>query len=385
MLRIGIIAAEPSGDTLAAGLMAALQRELPDVRFEGISGPQMDAVGIDSWETMDALSVMGLFEVLRHLPRLLRLRSRLVARWRDTPPAAFIGIDAPDFNLGIEQRLRHVGVPTVHYVSPSVWAWRTGRVRRIRRAVDLLLTILPFEAAFLARYGVRGHYVGHPLAAAMPDEPDRAGARRQLGLDAEAPVLAVLPGSRRAEVERLARPFIESAVQLADRVDGLQVVAPLVNDATREIFASAWREIAGDRAVRIVSGRSHEALAAADVVLVASGTATLEALLSKRPMVVGYRANAATYAIVKGLGLVKTRHVALSNLLVDDGPEAAELIQADCVPAQIVPALQRLFDDAALRERIATAYRAVHARLRMDSNAEAAAAVIALLRERGRA
>lgn len=384
MIRIGIIAAEPSGDTLAAGLMEALRRELPDVRFEGVAGPRMEAVGVDAWAPMDALSVMGLFEVLRHLPRLLRLRAHLVARWRDTPPDLFIGVDAPDFNLGVEQRLRESGVPTVHYVSPSVWAWRTGRVRRIRRSVDLLLTLLPFESAFLARYGITGHYVGHPLAAAMPDEPDRDGARRRLGLDPERPVLAVLPGSRRGEVARLSRPFIESAVLLGERVPGLQVVVPLVNDTTRSMFASAWQTIAGGSPVRLVTNASHEALAAADVVLVASGTATLETLLSKRPMVVGYRANPATYAVVKGLGLIKTRHVALSNLLVDDGPLADELIQGDCVPARIVPALQRLFTDTALRDATVASYRAVHARLRMDSNGEAAAAVIALLRERGR-
>jgi lipid-A-disaccharide synthase len=384
VIRIGIIAAEPSGDALAAGLMEALQGQLPGVRFEGVAGPQMEAVGIDRWASMDALSVMGLFEVLRDLPRLLRLRSRLVARWRDTPPALFIGVDAPDFNLGVEQRLRESGVPTVHYVSPSVWAWRTGRVRRIRRAVDLLLTILPFEAAFLARYGIKGHYVGHPLAAAMPVEPDHDGARQRLGLDPAGPVLAVLPGSRRGEVARLARPFIESAVRLGDLVSGLQVVTPLVNESTRAMFESAWQTFAGDRPVRLVTGGSRDALAAADVVLVASGTATLETLLSKRPMVVGYRTNPATYALVVGLGLIKTRHVALSNLLIgDEGPLAEELIQRDCVPARIVPALHRLFTDTALRDRTAVHYRAVHERLRMDSNGEAATAVVSLLRERG--
>ena len=381
-MRIGIIAAEPSGDVLAAGLMRALRDEVPTVRFEGVAGPLMQEVGIDSWESMDSLSVMGLFEVLRHLPRLLRLRGGLLRRWRETPPALFIGVDAPDFNLTVEARLRECGIPTVHYVSPTVWAWRTGRVRKIRRAADLLLTILPFEKDFLAGYGIAAHYVGHPLAGQMPLSPDREGARRQLDLAADAPTLALLPGSRRSEVSRLSGPFIEAAQALRAAIPDLQVVAPLVSDAARAQFEAQARAIAPDLQIRVVAGRSHAALAAADVVLVASGTATLETLLSKRPMVVGYRVNAATYAVVRGLGLIKTRHVALSNLL-SETPLAEELIQDDCVPEKLAPALLRLFRDPARREEIAAHYLAVHERLRMDSNREAATAIRALLQERG--
>ena len=235
-LRIGIVAAEPSGDLLAAGLMDALRERLPGIRFEGISGPLMRASGIDQWADMDSLSVMGLFEVLQHLPRLLRLRARILERWRDTPPSLFIGVDAPDFNLTVECRLRGQGIPTVHYVSPTVWAWRRGRVHKIRRAVDLLLTIFPFETAFLLQHGVPSRYVGHPLACHMPIEPDAEGARRELGLDPRRLVLAVLPGSRRSEVGHLARPFLQTALALQQRDPALQVVVPLVNEATRQLL-----------------------------------------------------------------------------------------------------------------------------------------------------
>lgn len=381
-LRIGIVAGEPSGDLLAAGLMEALREELPGLRFEGIAGPRMRARGIDEWEPMDSLSVMGLFEVLGHLPRLLRLRARVLRRWRDTPPAAFIGVDAPDFNLTLELRLRAAGVPTVHYVSPTVWAWRTGRVRKIRRAVDLLLTIFPFETAFLADYDVPAHYVGHPLAGEMPLEPDRAGARAGLGLDPQAPVLALLPGSRRGEVSRLARPFLETALALHRELPDLQVVVPLVNEATERLFAQARRDTGDKLALQVVRGGSRAALAAADVALMASGTATLEGLLSKRPMVVGYRVNAATYAVVRLFGLLKARHVAMANLLADERL-APELIQHACEPAQLLPPLLRFFRDADLRAHIAQRYTAIHEQLRIDTNREAARAVIGLLRERG--
>jgi lipid-A-disaccharide synthase len=380
--RIGIVAAEPSADLLAAGLMDALRERLPDVRFEGVAGPLMRSSGIDEWEPMDSLSVMGLFEVLRHLPRLLRLRSRLLARWRDTPPLAFIGVDAPDFNLTLERRLRDSGVPTVHYVSPTVWAWREGRVKHIRRAVDLLLTIFPFETEFLARRGVPARYVGHPLAHDMPLEPDRQGARAELGLAADSPVLALLPGSRSGEVSRIAPPFLQTAAALRQQLPGLEVVVPLVNQKTRAIFDEQLGRYGAGLDPVVAMGRTHAALAAADVVLVASGTATLEGLLSKRPMVVGYRANAATYALIQGLGMVKVRHVAMANLLADERL-APELIQQDCEPARLLPPLVDFFAHADKREQIARRYAEIHRQLRTDTNREAAEAVMALLRERG--
>ena len=381
-LRIGIVAAEPSGDLLAAGLMDALREQLPEVRFEGVAGPLMRASGIDEWAAMDSLSVMGLFEVLRHLPRLLRLRSRLLARWRDTPPAAFIGVDAPDFNLALECRLRAAGVPTVHYVSPTVWAWRVGRVKKIRQAVDLLLTIFPFEPEFLARYRVPARYVGHPLAAEMPMQSDRAGARAALGLDPAGPVLALLPGSRGGEVGRLSRPFLETAAALCRQLPDLQIVVPLVNERTRAMFETQLRRTAPDLEVVVRVGASRAALAAADVALIASGTATLEGLLSKCPMVIGYKLHWATYVVLRLFRLVKVKHVAMANLLADERL-APELIQGRCEPEYLLPPLLEFFGDAGLRHRIAERYRQVHDELRTDSNREAAAAVMTLLRERG--
>jgi lipid-A-disaccharide synthase len=380
--RIGIVAAEPSGDLLAAGLMDALREQLPAVQFEGVAGPLMCRSGIDEWEPMDSLSVMGLFEVLQHLPRLLRLRSRLLARWRDTPPMAFIGVDAPDFNLTLECGLREAGVPTVHYVSPTVWAWRSGRVKKIRRAVDLLLTIFPFETEFLQQHQIRARYVGHPLAFDMPMEPDRVGARDALGLDSNAPVLGLLPGSRGSEVSRIAGPFIETAVALKQQLPDLQVVVPLVNEKTRTMFEQQLLESASGLDPVVTLNQSRVALAAADVALVASGTATLEGLLSKRPMVVAYRANAATYAVVRTLGLVKVKHVAMANLLADERL-APELIQDECRASKLLPPLLEFFQDADLRDRIARRYTEIHQQLRTDTNREAATAVVDLLRERG--
>jgi len=381
-LRVGIVAAEPSGDLLAAGLMDALRQMLPEVQFEGVAGPLMQRSGIDAWEPMDSLSVMGLFEVLRHLPRLLRLRARLLSRWRDTPPQVFIGVDAPDFNLTLERRLREAGIPTVHYVSPTVWAWREGRVKAIRRATDLLLTIFPFETEFLAQRGVPARYVGHPLAFDMPLEPDRAAARDALGLDGAAPVLALLPGSRGGEVSRIAQPFLETAVALQGQLPDLQVVVPLVNERTRDMFTEVARRVAPEFSPVVVLNQTRSALAAADVALVASGTATLEGLLSKRPMVVGYKANAATYAVFQALDLVKVKHVAMANLLADE-ELAPELIQGDCEPRHLLPPLLEFFTKPDLRARIAGRYMEIHQRLRTDTNREAAAAVVGLRRGRG--
>ena len=381
-LRVAIVAAEPSGDLLAAGLMAALKHKLPEVVFEGVAGPRMQREGIDCWAPMDALSVMGIFEVLRHLPRLLRLRASLSRRWLDTPPAVFIGVDAPDFNLTLEARLRDQGVPTVHYVSPTVWAWRTGRVRKIRRAVDRLLAIFPFERDFLARYGIAAEYVGHRLANAYPIKPDRDGARRALSLRPDQPTIAVLPGSRSGEVSRLSSPFIETVKRLSADAAGLQVVVPLANTTTRKIFETALAEYAPELSVNLVIEDTARALAAADVALVASGTATFEALLSKSPMVVGYKVNPATYRLVRVLRLVRIENVAMAYLLSGD-VLAPEFIQDACTPDQLLPPLKRYFDDEALRNEIADRYAEVHATLQIDTDNVAAEAVIKLMQERG--
>lgn len=382
-MRIAVVAAEPSGDQLGAGLMRALQAALPDARFEGIGGVQMQAVGMQSLAPMETLSVMGLVEVLAHLPRLLRLRRSLLVRWLADPPDLFIGIDAPDFNFHLEHRLRAAGVPTVHYVSPTVWAWREGRVQTIRESTDLLLSIFPFELEFLEARGVHAAYVGHRLAAEMPLEPDREGARQALGLGRDEPVLAVLPGSRKGEVERLARPFLQSASVCAERLPGLRVVTPLVNEDLRRIWRAQRARYAPELEVIEVMQDSRRSLAAADVVLTASGTATFEGLLSKRPMVVGYKLNLLTYWLARTLRLVRLEHVAMANLLAGEGL-APEFIQDTCEPAQLVPALMDFFGDPGRVRAIQQRYAEVHREMMMDTDQRAADAVLDLLRQRGR-
>ncbi len=377
-LRIGILAAEASGDLLGAGLMQGIRERRPDAVFEGIGGDRMRAAGLASWVPMERLSVMGLVEVLRHLPGLLRLRRELAARWLRDPPDLFVGVDAPDFNIRLEQRLRAAGIPTVHYVSPTVWAWRPGRVVGLRRAADLLLSIFPFELAFLQRHGVPVTYVGHPLARELPLQPDREAARAALGLDPAGPVLALLPGSRNSEVHALSAPFLEAALRCREAIPDLSVVVPLVNERTRDAFEAIRRALAPDLAVTVALQASRPALAAADVVLAASGTATLEALLSKRPMVVGYKVHWLSYAIVRLFRLVKVEHVAMANLLAGERL-APEFIQGNCTAARLAPALLALFRD---RERVAAItarYRAIHQGMQLDTNRVAADAVLRLL------
>ncbi len=369
-LRVGIVANEPSGDQLGAGLIQGIRAMRPDARFEGVGGPRMLAEGVRGLVPMERLSVMGLVEVLRHLPELLRIR-------RD-PPDLFIGVDAPDFNLPLEARLRAAGIPAVHYVSPTVWAWRPGRVHDIRRSVDLMLSIFPFELEFLRQHGVPARYVGHPLAETIPLDPDRGGARVGLGLPADATVVALLPGSRLGEVEALAPVFLQAASWCLQRRPGLRFVSPLVNGAVRGRFEHWLAVTAPDLPITLVDGRSWEVLAAADLVITASGTATLEALLHQRPMVVGYRLNPLTYWIVRTFNLVKVRHVAMANLLA--GEELApELLQDACRPDRVGGHVLALLDDAPRLDRIRARYRRIHQELRMDSRRAAAQAVLDLL------
>ena len=377
-LRIGIVAAEASGDLLAAGLMSALRAQHPNVQFEGIGGNCMLELGMESWEPMETLSVMGLVEVLQHLPGLLSLRKKLRERWLANPPDLFIGVDAPDFNLGLELSLRKAGIPTVHYVCPSVWAWREGRVKKIRAAADLVLSIFPFEKAFLARHHVNSAYVGHTLAAEMPMQVDLATARTHFGIDPSGPVLALLPGSRVSEVSRLARPFIQTALACRSKLPGLQVLVPLVNDKTAAVWREELSRYAPDLPVLEAMRDTRQVLAAADVVLVASGTATFEGLLSKRPMVVGYKLNALTYWLIRLFRLVKLEHVSMANLL-SNRPLAPEFIQHDCEPEQLVPAVMHFFKNPQDVEAIRQEYTRIHAELATDTDALAAEAVLGLL------
>lgn len=378
-LTIAMVANEPSGDQLGALLARALRERRPDARLVGVAGPRMLAEGCETWLPMEQLSVMGFVEVLAELPRLLRLRRALRARLLALRPDLFIGIDAPDFNLGLERSLRVAGIPTAHLVCPTVWAWRAGRVKTIRRAVDLMLSIFPFEEAFLRQARVPVRYIGHPLADAIPLDVDQAGARADLGLPATGRVVALLPGSRMSEVARLAGPFIETALRCQGERPGLCFVAPLVSAPIRALFAAKCRRLGQGRLnIRLLDGQSRAAIAAADLVLTASGTATLESLLIGRPMLVGYRLHPLTWALVKGLRLVKVPYAAMANLLV--GQELApEFLQQRCRAAEMAPMLLRLLDDVLLREEIQAVYRRVHGQLRLDAAAQAADALLALV------
>jgi len=377
-LRIGIVANEPSGDQLGAGLIQAIRTRYPDARFHGVCGPGMSAQGCTSLVPMERLSVMGLVEVVRHIPGLLAIRRRLVKHFLNQPPDLFVGIDAPDFNLGLETRLRRGGIPTVHYVSPTVWAWRPRRVAKIRRAADLVLNLFPFESDFLQRHGVSNCYVGHPLAQDIPLEPDVEGARRRLGLRLDQQVIAILPGSRVGEVQALSPAFLGAAHWCLQRHPQLRFLTPLVNSRVRAVYEQALADFGHALPLTLVDGNSRDVLSASDLVLTASGTATFEALLHQRPMVVGYRLNALTYGIVKGLDLLKVEHVALANLLV--GEELApELIQHQCRADRLGEALLALLEDPGRCERIRERYGRLHRDLCMDSNARAADAALTLI------
>ena len=364
-LRIAIVAAEPSGDLLGAGLMRAIKARHPNVSFEGIGGSQMLQEGIESLEPLESLSVMGLVEVLRHLPRLLKLRKRLVRRWLSSPPDLFIGIDAPDFNLGLETALKAKGIKTLHYVCPTVWAWREKRVKKIKAAVDGLLAILPFEPAFLAKHDVKARYVGHTLAQSMPMEPDQVTARSVCGLSQDAPVLAILPGSRGSEVSKLLQPFLSAAQQCQKDIEGLQFVIPAANQTLQ--YSIEEKLIQHDIKANVILQDTQSALAAADVVLCASGTATLEGLLSKRPMVIGYKLHWLTFAIIKWFKLMKIKHYALANIISDE-VLAPELIQDDCTPSALAKELMLFFRDNKLRQTVGQRYTDIHREMMVDTD-----------------
>lgn len=379
-LRIGIVAAEPSGDQLAAGLMQAIKNKNPDVMFEGIGGPLMEKVGIDSWFAMDSLSVMGVFELLRHLPELFKIRGQLIKRWLAKPPDIFIGVDAPDFNLKIETVLRAQGVKTVHYVCPTVWAWREKRVYTIRQAADLVLSIFPFEKKFLQPYDVRAEYVGHMLANEMPVQVNKVAARQQLGLAEDRPVLAVLPGSRMSEVSSLMPVFMAAAERCQQQLDGLNIVMPLATPKTQAYCQDLIEQQFSELDVKMIYQQSKTVLAAADVVLTASGTATFEALLSKRPMVVGYILSSMTYWLYRLTKMLKMQNFALSNILSSENL-APEFMQQACTAENLTPALMTFFTDKQKVAQVEQVYTRIHEDLIVNTNELAATAVLELLNE----
>jgi lipid-A-disaccharide synthase len=380
-LRVGLLAGEASGDTLGADLIAALRRRAPDAKFFGVAGPKMQAAGCESWEPAESLAVMGLFDVLRDLPRLAKLLARIKRMFLTARPDVFIGIDAPDTNLRVARRLHAAGIPTVQYVSPQVWAWRQGRARNMRESVDLVLCLLPFEKRFYDEHGIRAEFVGHPLADAIPENVDRESARRALGLDAQASVVALLPGSRRGEVARLAPDFAATARWLAAQRPNLIFVAPMASAATRQIFSRVLKRDAPNLEVQLIDGQATAALSAANVVLVASGTASLEAALCKRPMVVVYRLGAITAWVLTHFNLVKSKFFAQPNLLADRRV-VGEYFQDQIIPESIGAELLMWLDDTERRSALEAEFAQIHANLRQGAGTRAAQAILELLSTR---
>ena len=379
----GLVAGEASGDNLGGPLVRALASRCPGSRFFGVAGPRMAEAGCETWYPADALAVMGLAEILKHLPRLWRLRRELMQRLEAARPDAYVGIDAPEFNLRVAAALKQRGVPTVQYVSPQVWAWRQGRVRTIGQAVDLVLCVLPFETAFYQAHAVRAVFVGHPLADRIPFESDPVGARSALGLEGRSPVIAVMPGSRRGEVSKLGPPFAATLAWLHERRPEAVFVAPMANAGARQVFERALADHARGVSVRVVDGRAQEAIAASDVVLLASGTATLETTLVKRPMVVAYRVAPLTSWLLRDLRLVKTEYFSQPNLLAGRRlvPEFfQEQVRPEVLGPAILEQLERP-DHVSLVE----AFGDIHRTLRRDASARAAEAILELLAERRKA
>lgn len=375
-MKIALIAGEASGDMLAAELMAALKIRHPDASFIGMGGPLMQAQGLDSWHDYSVLSLMGLAEVLKHLPKLLKLRRNLLDYLIEQKPDIVIGVDAPDFNLGLEKRCKRAGLRTVHFVSPSIWAWRQGRAAKMAESCEHVLCLFPMEPAIYARYGVAATYIGHPLADRIALKPDIAAARNQIGLHA-VHALAVLPGSRISEITRLLPVFLDSAERLRDRLPDLHLVIPAANQQCRVAIQSqlAMRQWEN---VTVLDGQAQAAMIACDAVLLASGTAALEAMLCKKPMVVAYKISALTYFIVRTFKMMKVTQFSLPNALAGYAM-VPELMQDDCNPEAIAAALYPLLNDADNNRDLLLQFEQIHIDLRRDAASHAAAVITRLL------
>lgn len=372
-----MVAGEASGDLLAAHLIAALKARRPGLNFFGIGGPRMTAQGFEALFPSESLAVRGYAEALRHYRRISGLRRTLAKRLLDERPALFIGVDSPDFNLDLERQLKDAGIPTVHYVSPSIWAWRGWRIRRIARSVSHLLAMFPFEPSLYEKAGVPVTYVGHPLADMIPLEPDKNGARIELRLPAAARVIAMLPGSRRSELQYMADLFVQTARRLLQDLPNAHFVFPTASRETRELLEAALRRHrANALPLTLLFGHSHEALAAADLALVASGTATLEAALFKTPMVIAYRQSPVTWALIRHM--VYVSHMGLPNILAGEG-FVPEFVQDKATPGALANALLDLVHDPKAQRAQVEKFRQIHASLRQDTAEKAASAVLRVL------
>jgi lipid-A-disaccharide synthase len=374
--RIGIVVGEVSGDQLGAGLIRALRAQNPEVRVEGVAGPAMREAGCKVWEDADTLAVMGLVEPIKVLPRLIRLRRSLIKRWASDPPDVFVGIDAPDFNLGLEEALRGKGITTVHYVSPTVWAWRQGRVRKVARAVDKVLCIFPFEEEFYESHDVAAEFVGHPLADNVGTDIDTAAIRHDLGLTASR-IVAIMPGSRSNEIARLGPVFARACARLVAVYPDLGFVSPMVSPALRDIFAEQIEEAGVREYVSLLDGKAEAAIDAADVVLLASGTASLQTALRGKAMVAAYKLSPLTHLLQRWFKLVKVKHFAMPNLLTDE-PMVPEFLQGDATPEALAAAVSGLLDDDALRANIENGFAALRANLARGAQQRAARAILDL-------
>ncbi|AIC09459.1 lipid-A-disaccharide synthase [Xylella fastidiosa] len=380
--RIALIAGEASGDHLGAGLIQQLRLHFPTAEFIGIGGDMMRSAGCQTWFDTSELAVMGLTEVLRHLPRLLKIRREFCKRALAWHPDVLIGIDAPDFNLTVERWFKQRHIRTVHYVSPSIWAWREKRAAKIGASVDRVLCLFPMEPPIYARYGIDARFVGHPMADEIPYQTDRATARTALGLPLLSPVLAVLPGSRHSEISQLGNTFLEAAGQLSEHLPGLHVVIPAANTQCKPLLAEQLsRSTLPVMHSHLLDSSARTAMLAADVVLVASGTATLEAMLLKRPMVVAYKVAPLTYRIVKTLKLLKINRFALPNILAGEDL-VPELIQKDCTAPALCAALLDCFKHPQKVTALQNRYLQLHTQLRRNASTRAAEAIAELLQQR---
>lgn len=375
-VKIGIIAGEASGDLLGAGLIQALKSHYPNLIIEGIGGPQMIAAGCRSLFPMEILSVMGVWEVAQRLPKILNIRRKIIKYFLNNPPDIFIGIDAPDFNLTVEEKLKRAGIPTLHYVSPSVWAWKQWRIKKISRAVDKMLTLLPFEAKFYQDHKVPVKFVGHPLADSIPLVNDKIQARQELNLPFDKKIIAILPGSRSNEIKYLGDLFLQTALWCRDKIKDLIFIAPMVNSKIHEQFNCLIKTIAPDLNIKLFSGHAQQVIAASDVVLLASGTATLQTMLVKRPMVVAYRMSKLNYAIA--IRMVKASYIALPNLLANKAL-VPELIQEKATVETLGSKLIDYLTKPELTESMLEEFTQYHHLMRQNASQQAAEAVQELI------
>lgn len=376
-MRVGLVAGEASGDLLGAGLIRAIRDRVPDAEFEGVAGPAMVEAGCNQWADASELAVFGLVEPLLHLSRLLRLRRSLVERWRQSPPDVFVGIDAPDFNLGLETRLRKAGIPTAHYVSPSIWVWRSGRINTVRRAADRVLCILPFEKAIYDKEGIDAVFVGHPKATSLPTDIDVMSAREVLDLG-EGPVVAVLPGSRVSEVKRLGPVFVRAASRLSESASGLQFVTPVASQGLRPLIEAQLAEGGLSHRFKLVDGDSIEAMSAADVVMLASGTAALESALLGKPTVAGYAVSRTTAFLARLLG-VKSGFYTIPNIVT--GEELIpEFIQEEFAAEPMAGAVADFLENPERCDSVRRRFVTLREELALGADDRSAEAIIELAR-----